>query len=238
MEITRYNFNVDIKRKLIFAFLSDLHDADNEPIMDALAKISPDAVLVGGDFVHNTELYEKGIECLKRCAERYPTFCSLGNHEMKCDRDITAMVNKSGAVLLDNCATVFEGVNIGGLTSGYGKMSEQGHFDKSPAPDLAFLGSFSRLDGMKILLSHHPEYYPRYIKGKDIDLTLSGHAHGGQWRFFGRGVFAPNQGIFPKYTSGIYDGRFIVSRGIGSKTRIPRINNKEEILAITLSPNG
>lgn len=238
LEITRYTFNADVKQTLTFAFVSDLHDSDNEPILKELVNIAPNAVLVGGDFVHDTELYEKGIDFLKLCAEKFPTFCSLGNHEMKCDRDIVSMVKESGAVLLDNCSARFEGVNIGGLTSGYGKMSKQGHFDKSPEPDLAFLESFSRLDGMKILLSHHPEYYPRYIKDKNIDLTLSGHAHGGQWRFFGRGVFAPNQGIFPKYTSGIHDGKFIVSRGLGNKTRIPRINNKEEILVITVFPNN
>ena len=73
------------------------------------------------------------------------------------------------------------------------------------------------------------------IKPLPIDLTLSGHAHGGQWRFFGRGVFSPGQGLFPKYTSGMYDGgRFIVGRGLGNPIIIPRIFNSPEVLVIRL----
>jgi predicted MPP superfamily phosphohydrolase len=113
-------------------------------------------------------------------------------------------------------------------------MEKQRHFDKTPAPNLEWLEKFSHLRGPKILLSHHPEYYPKYIKDLGIDLTLSGHAHGGQWRFFNRGVFAPGQGIFPKYTSGLYDGKLIVSRGLGNQTPYPRINNEEEIIVIDI----
>lgn len=235
MKITEYTIHADIEKELTFAFLSDLHDCENDILLEALERCYPNAVLVGGDFVHSTELYKRGIDFLTLCARKYPTFCSLGNHERKCDRDIAGMVKRSGAVLLDDRATRFEGVNIGGLSSGYKQMEKQGHWEKTPAPNLEFIESFSRLRGTKILLSHHPEYYPRYIKGKNIDLTLSGHAHGGQWRFFGRGVFAPGQGLFPKYTSGIHDGKFIVSCGLGNQTPFPRINNEEEIIIIKFS---
>lgn len=227
---------MQVPKDLRLAFLSDLHDCDNSALMGALEKISPDAVLVGGDFVHSTEKYRRGIEFLRLSSEKYPTFCSVGNHERKTDIDVSRLVKESGAVLLDNRAESFCGVHIGGLSSGYAFMEKQGHFEKTPAPDIQWLEKFSCLRGAKILLCHHPEYYPEYIKGKDIDLTLSGHAHGGQWRFFGRGVFAPGQGIFPKYTSGLYDGKFIVSRGLGNQTPYPRINNEEEIVSIDISP--
>lgn len=236
MKISKYKFQMQVPKDLRFVFLSDLHDYDNSVLIDALEKLSSDAVLVGGDFVHSTEKYRRGIEFLHLSAEKYPTFCSVGNHERKTDIDVSRLVKESGAVLLDNRAESFLGVHIGGLSSGYAFMEKQGHFEKTPAPDIQWLEKFSRLRGAKILLCHHPEYYPRYIKGKDIDLTLSGHAHGGQWRFFGRGVFAPGQGLFPKYTSGIYDGKFIVSRGLGNQTPYPRINNKEEIIVIDIVP--
>ena len=236
MEIRKYTLKMQTEKKLRFAFLSDMHDCDNFVLIDALEKISLDAVLVGGDFVHSTEKYKRGIEFLWLCAEKYPTFCSIGNHERKTDTDVAFLVSQSGAVLLDDRAQTFCGVHIGGLSSGYAFMEKQGHFEKTPAPNLEWLNKFSRLRGAKILLCHHPEYYPRYIKDKNIDLTLSGHAHGGQWRFFGRGVFAPGQGLFPKYTSGIYDGKFIVSRGLGNQTPYPRINNKEEIIVIDIVP--
>ena len=95
--------------------------------------------------------------------------------------------------------------------------------------------NFSNKEGFKLLLCHHPEYYSKYIKDIDVDLTLSGHAHGGQWRILGQGIFAPGQGIFPKYTSGLIDGRLIVSRGLGNTHRIPRINNKPEIINLIIT---
>ncbi len=236
MKISKYTLKIETAKSLRFAFLSDLHDCDNAVLIKTLKASAPDAVLVGGDFFHSTEKYERGIEFLKLCAAEYPTFCSLGNHERKSDIDVARLVKGSGAILLDDRAEDFEGIRLGGLSSGYKHMEVQGHFEKTPAPNLEWLEKFSHLRGTKILLSHHPEYYPRYIKDKNIDLTLSGHAHGGQWRFFGRGVFAPGQGIFPKYTSGIYDGKFIVSRGLGNQTSFPRINNEEEIIIIDLVP--
>ena len=236
MKISKYSFNMQVDRKLRFVFVSDLHDCDNDILISEIEKNAPDALLVGGDFVHSTQKYKRGIEFLYLCAKKYPTFCSLGNHERKTDIDIAAMISESDAVLLDDSAESFCGIHIGGLSSGYKFMEKQGHFEKTPAPNLGWLERFSHLRGPKILLSHHPEYYPKYIKDLNIDLTLSGHAHGGQWCFFGRGVFAPGQGIFPKYTSGLYDGKFIVSRGLGNQTPYPRINNEEEMIVIDVAP--
>ena len=55
-----------------------------------------------------------------------------------------------------------------------------------------------------ILLSHRPEYFRTYVS-ESIDLVLSGHAHGGQFRLpFIGGLIAPGQGIFPKYDAGAY----------------------------------
>lgn len=48
-----------------------------------------------------------------------------------------------------------------------------------------------------------------------IDLVLSGHAHGGQIRLFGQGLFAPGQGILPKYTSGVHEN-MIISKGLAN----------------------
>ena len=89
-----------------------------------------------------------------------------------------------------------------------------------------------------ILLSHRPELFETYGEG-GIDLVLSGHAHGGQFRLpFIGGLVAPNQGLFPKYDAGLYtDGgtSMVVSRGIGNSIIPFRFNNRPEIVLVELS---
>ena len=234
IKVSDYEINAKAGGSIVACFLSDLHECDTEPVKALLDQYSPDCVLIGGDYIQNSRYSEKGFKFLTYCAEKYPTFCCLGNHELKYGGDIRADTIKTGVTLLDNSYAEFKGVLIGGLSSGF-KGAKQGNLKKTPPPDTGFLSEFAKKDGFKILLSHHPEYYPRYIKNTDIQLTLSGHAHGGQWRLFGRGLFAPGQGLFPKYTSGMYDNRLIVSRGLGdSHSRVPRINNSFEFIVLQI----
>ena len=228
LKLTEYTLLADVKKDLKLVFLADLHNHPNRPILSTIKTANADAVLVGGDFIHNALMNECGFEFLSKSAKMLPTFCSIGNHEWNYFGDLRQRILKTGAKILDDDFVTFEGINIGGLTSGYFSMS------KARTPNTDFLTDFSRLKGYKLLLCHHPEYYPKYIKALPIDLTLSGHAHGGQWRLFGRGAYAPGQGIFPKYTKGIYDGRLIVTSGVGNVYSVPKINNPPEILKINL----
>ncbi|MDE5835373.1 MAG: phosphoesterase, partial [Ruminococcus sp.] len=93
-----------------------------------------------------------------------------------------------------------------------------------------------------ILLLHQPEQFSRYID--NFDIILSGHAHGGQWRIpfiLDQGLYAPNQGLFPKYTTGQYkygNSTHIISRGLARPLRmifIPRIFNRPELSVIDIS---
>ena len=95
-------------------------------------------------------------------------------------------------------------------------------------------------DKYSILLTHRPELFNTYVE-REIDLILVGHAHGGQIRIpFIGGIVAPNQGFFPKYTSGIFEENktaMVVSRGIGNSIFPFRINNRPELVVITLHNN-
>lgn len=225
-EIKKFEFEANIKAPLRFAVISDLHGCDNEPILSAIEQENVDAVLVVGDFIHNNKIFESGIEMLALCAKKWSTFCVLGNHEKRFNGNIKALVKETGAICLDDNFFCFGGLVIGGLTSA--------HKSEKCEPNLEFLMDLSKEQGFKCLLCHHPEYYEPYIKELNIDLILSGHAHGGQWRFFGQGIYAPGQGLFPKYTSGLYDGRLLVSRGLGNPHFIPRINNKSQIIIVDI----
>ena len=71
--------------------------------------------------------------------------------------------------------------------------------------------------GFKILLCHRPEYYDRFVKETDIDLVLSGHNHGGQFRLFGKGLISSSSGLFPKYDRGIFENRLVISAGCSNR---------------------
>ena len=88
----------------------------------------------------------------------------------------------------------------------------------------------------QLLLSHRPELMPVYADC-GVDMVLCGHAHGGQFRLFHQGLFAPQQGLFPKYTGGVHvkgTTAMVISRGLGNSEFPLRLNNPPELVKITL----
>ena len=70
------------------------------------------------------------------------------------------------------------------------------------------------------------------------DLVLCGHVHGGQIRIpFAGGLLNPDIGFFPEYSAGLYKrGRtqMVVSRGLGNSILPVRVNDRPELVAVTL----
>lgn len=234
------------------AVAADLHNSPWNDTVEIIADSDPDIIVSPGDlfgaltedrslgeelsgrYVEEAKNNEIGFEFLREVTKIAPVYCSVGNHEVRVSAENREKISATGAHLLDNEYIILDnGIALGGLSTG----GAHGLFHKSDQPDIEWLRSFASLNAPKILLSHHPEYWPRYIRGLGIELTLSGHAHGGQWRFFGRGVFAPGQGFLPKYTSGVHkkNGEYlVVSRGLRKSTELPRINNPLEVLIIDI----
>ena len=227
-QLTEYTFRSEkIERPLRLAVAADIHSSPFDDVLEEFTRC--DAVLIPGDLVdrhrRNNENAYRFLEAAPECA---PVFYSIGNHERKF-RDRTAYLEKvraSKVTLLDNESISFMGIRIGGLSS-----------VKEKQPDMAFLDRFEKEEGYRLLLCHHPEAYRDFVSGRDIDLTLAGHAHGGQIQIAGHGLYAPGQGLFPKLTHGLYDGgKLLVSRGMtnGAKPRIPRIGNPCELIILNL----
>ncbi len=235
MRTTRYTVRSPLVRERVRAVLvSDLHAIYDGALLGRIEENAPDVILVSGDVVHREGETEGGLRFLREAAAKFPVFLSLGNHEFKCREGIRAALEETGARLLDNDFVRFRSLVIGGLTSGT-EGEVQGRFRRTPDPETAWLDGFEAAKGFRLLLCHHPEYYARHLRTRDIHLTLAGHAHGGQWRPFGIPIFAPGQGLFPRYTSGAYDGtRLIVSRGLSNPVRIPRFFNPTELVVIDL----
>ena len=147
-----------------------------------------------------------------------PTYYAPGNHERKLGDGERAAIAASGARYLENEMTKAPFGAVGGT---------------AVSPDGEMLRALSEASGVRVLLCHYPEYHARYLAAYDLDLVLSGHAHGGQIRLFGRGLFAPGQGFFPKRSGGLY-GRHAVGRGLANTTRIPRLFNPLDLPIVTL----
>ena len=202
------------------------------------------------------ETQKNVLPFLTACASIAPAFLSLGNHEWMVDQEDLRLLSSTGVTVLDNSYQTItvdnEKVVIGGLTSGYvtdyrAFRSTQPAEPRYPRrediagvsgavharehkPETDWISNFYSTPGYHILLCHHPEYYPHIPPA--VDLILSGHAHGGQWRIFGHGVWSPGQGFWPSWTKGVYDERLIVSAGLSNTTWIPRLFNPREIVYI------
>lgn len=231
------------------AIVSDLHSGDPDHVICCLREITPDYILLAGDIMEALDgrfelKNENGYRLLEACAKIAPSFYSTGNHE---DGGVNSQLRKLnlgkkkqriysdtalgriasyGVELLVDRYEICDGIAFGGLASAVITGKDR--------PNLKFLSEFSELDMPKILICHHPEYYEPYIKKLPVDMIVSGHAHGGQWRFFGHGLYAPGQGLLPKYTSGVYDGRFVVSRGLKRSPMLPRIFNPTEVVIVDI----
>ncbi len=240
---TRLNISAGLGRELRILHLSDLHGARYGERQSGLARIAeefrPDLIAITGDLIDATCDERAAEALLEAMTAAAPTYCVTGNHEAwektvgnPAYQRLMDAFERTGARLLRG-----ETVEIGGVTlTGADDLLFEGGFHEYPA----YLNRLGLQAGgeYRILLAHRPDMMEEYAQA-GFDLTLTGHAHGGQIRLpLIGGLFAPGQGWFPKYTSGLYEhpcgGKMIVSRGLGNTVRVPRIFNDPEAGLITL----
>lgn len=229
------------------AHVSDLHSKDwKEKLTDSIKNNEPDIIVVTGDLIDSSDLnFDNALNFIKEGQKICPIYFVSGNHEAWNGKYhiLKNELIKEGVTVLDNEKAF--------LTKGKDKILLLGLKD----PDFMETNeSFSRniasesivneikeikedYKEYKILLSHRPELFDEYLEG-GVDLILSGHAHGGQFRIpFVGGVVAPNQGLFPEFTSGIYrkeKSQMVVSRGLGNSIIKVRVNNMPELIIVEL----
>ena len=214
-----------IRKPLKLAVVADLHDGAYADVLSAMAGC--DAILIVGDLVErHSGTYMRGVRFLQEAPDIAPTFYAMGNHERRhpLRAEFWPHVEKSRVTVLDDRYVEFGGIVLGGLSS-----------QKDAKANSAFLADMAARPEFRLLMCHHPEYFGQHVKPYEIDLTLSGHAHGGQVRLGKQGLFAPGQGLLPKLTSGFYeDGRLLVSRGMTNATWAPRIHCRCELIILHL----
>ena len=249
MKPVNYSVSSDkLSSSVNVVFISDLHNCfyggtDQSGLWEAVNASQPDIVIFGGDVIDAWGGTEYALRIMKMANEKYPCVYTPGNHEsMRDDMDeFSKQVSDIGIPILLGNKAEFE-VN-GQSIRIYGVQEVQSWGRKAPQIDECY----DDLDEnyYNILLAHQPEQIDRILRSdKHFDLILSGHAHGGQWRLpklLDQGLYAPDQGIFPKYTSGQYSydsTTHIISRGLARPVRmifIPRIFNRPELSVIKIN---
>lgn len=231
------------------AHVSDLHNArfgkDNRRLIEALRREKPDIIAITGDLVDSQSTDIDGSVAFVRSAVKIaPCYYVTGNHDRWLKDEYFILEEK----LLSLGVTVLHGESIT-LDRNGEQITLLGVddplFSQINAPrresDDAVLAEISESSKFQILLAHRPERFEIYKK-HGIDLALCGHTHGGQLRLpFIGGIIAPDQGFFPKYDAGIYkDGgtEMIISRGLGNSGVPLRVNDRPEIVIITLASHA
>ena len=229
------------------AHVSDLHNAelgkDNEKLLDMLREAKPDIIAITGDLIdsRNTDI-DIALRFTKAAMEIAPCYYVTGNHEARVSEydELKAGLIEQGVLVLEDATTE---ISLDGDT-----ITLIGVNDPSYQTDYLFGDSETVMNGklqeisddkngFTVLLSHRPELFEIYADN-NMDLVLSGHAHGGQFRLpFVGGLVAPNQGFFPRYDAGLYteeNTNMVVSRGIGNSILPFRFNNRPEVILIEL----
>lgn len=213
------------------AHVSDLHNSWLwEETIQQLKEADPDMIVITGDLVDaNRTDMDTALKFIVEAVQIADCFYIPGNHESDLPAETYAQLvegmRQYGVMILDNSEVRVH--KNGSYISIVGLGWEEGQ-------DLSQIGSF---DGYRILLAHRPESFDEYAAA-GFDLVFSGHAHGGQVRLpFVGGLYAPGQGIFPEYDSGVYssgDTDMVVSRGIGNGRFQLRFNNRPEVVIVEL----
>ncbi len=230
------------------AQVSDLHNAEfgdgNSTLINLLKKSSPDIVVITGDLVdsNHTDI-DVSVNFISQVVDMAPCYYITGNHEARLGnayQELEETLTDVGVIVLRDVSTILERDGQSIKIIGLDDPSFAGNsyiYMKSEEIISSKLQKMGTTDVFKILLSHRPEAFGMYVNN-NMDLVLSGHAHGGQVRFpFLGGLIAPNQGIFPKYDAGTYsesNTTMVVSRGIGNSIMPIRINDRPEIVMIEL----
>lgn len=230
------------------AQVSDLHNAEfgenNAKLLQLLSECQPDMIAITGDLIdaNHTDI-ETALAFANEAVKIAPVYYVSGNHEARCSEYDTLKTGLESAdvIVLADEAVYLErdGETIAILGLADPDFSIKGDlFDEIPAMVSTKLnGLLEQETAYSVLLSHRPELFETYA-ACDVDLVLSGHAHGGQFRLpFVGGLIAPNQGLFPKYDAGLFtkgNTNMIVSRGIGNSIIPIRFNNRPEIVLIEL----
>jgi predicted MPP superfamily phosphohydrolase len=233
-----------IHDEIRIAIISDLHGAEYDEqqsdIVAALEQQNPHIVLLLGDIFDQHGVSDHATELVYALSGKFNCYFIPGNHEYKSGgmTEIRNILNRANIPILAGKSTMIEvnstRVQIFGIDDGRGGKQKQ-------LRQIADAAAERKDDIYSVLAIHVPNGVESYLH-YGFDLMLSGHTHGGQMIISGvlNGLYAPGQGLFPKYGGGLYtfdDQTMIISRGLSQRPLwLPRLGNPPELTIVTLKP--
>lgn len=229
------------------AVVTDFHSSDNaDDVVAMVASCAPDAVLLVGDMFDDdiaNRPTERTLSLMRQLSAQYPCYYVSGNHEAWTGEmdALYQQTEEAGVTVLRMSSGVLtvrgQRIALCGIPDPYEMV-----FSGAPDTEEQIRQAMENVDSadFTVLLAHRPELLAKYAQFP-LDLVVSGHAHGGQVRIPGvlNGLYAPNQGWFPKLAGGAYTQEgttLIVSRGLAVRTRLPRIFNRPEVVLVRCVP--
>ena len=231
--------------------LTDLHNSifgeNNDRLVALVQEQEPDIILFTGDLLNHTEeRTDIAVNIIEQLQEIAPVYVSYGNHEdnyeKKYGTDLTALYETAGAHVLNYAYEDIEvngqKIRLGGI---YGYCLPDRYAQQTGRQnESAFLKEFQDTELYTMLMCHMPVCWiiNASLDDWDIDCVLAGHSHGGQVQIpLVGGLYAPDQGWFCGKEYGLYYSSdnskvMVLSRGLGSTEKIPRINNIPEVVVI------
>jgi len=250
-KVVHYNIPTDkIKGGKKIVFLTDLHNnsfgKNNIKLIEAIDKISPDIILIGGDMI--TVKSKLGIEnvlpLLKRLSDKYTCIYANGNHEQRLSENkfglgynrYKQILEDMGIVYLsDSSVDIGENIRIHGLD-----LEKKYYLRRFKKPlDMGYIKERLHIDRShyNILMAHSPLFIKDYEKS-GVDLTLCGHFHGGTIRLpAGIGVMTPQFHFFNRLVVGMKrlgNMTEIIGAGLGTHSINIRLNDMSELVVINL----
>lgn len=254
IDITHYTYKSDkIDKPVNIVMIADVHDQHTKikkQVIKKIKSLKPDAIMCVGDIIDNESKNDQStLKFLHSLVSIAPVYMSYGNHELEYYGKHAFQIEhiqKTGVHVLDE---TYEDINLNGNTIRVGGLydyafsNDDGGISQKSMKDnhvYRYLSTFNKTNSYRIMLCHRPDtfiYGDAYMW--NIGLILSGHVHGGQIILpNGQGLYAPEQGWFPKYDYGEYRlgiNTMIITRGVSSSGEaLPRMNNPAEIVQITL----
>lgn len=226
------------------AQISDLHNCeigkDNKRLISKLKEASPDIIVVTGDLIdsRNTKI-DIAVNLMEEATKIAPCYFVSGNHEGRMPLEYEELKNKLSELNVTILENTSVNIEKNGEFISVAGIKDPVYYADLERPEMTenSLKAVKQDDSYNVLLSHRPELFELYVK-HDFDLVFTGHAHGGQFRLpFIGGLFAPHQGKFPEYDSGLYkeaETNMLVSRGIGNSLFPFRVNNRPEVIIAQL----